>query len=271
MKLAIMQPYIFPYIGYFQLINAVDQFVVHDDVQWIKGGWINRNRILVQGKPHYIALPMQDGSHLLKINERAFSIDIKRQKEKILRQIEGAYRKAPCFDTVMRVVSDCFAYQEQNASAFIVNSLRICCDFLGIQTPFVLSSGLDKRNDLRGQDRIIEINLVLGASHYINPIGGIELYGEAQFAANDLRLSFIKARNIRYEQFGIGEFVPFLSIIDVMMFNTQEQIAQLLSQYDLHKSAHKRLSRENGAERNGTHFGEDSVSFDKGARCTPQR
>jgi hypothetical protein len=233
MKLGIMQPYVFPYIGYFQLINAVDQFVIHDDVQWIKGGWINRNRILVQGRPQYITLPLKKESALLNINQRLLTTDIEKQKEKIIRQIEGAYRKAPNFSSVMDVVCDCFAFQERNVSAFIVNSLRVCCTHLGIQTPFVLSSQLDKRNELHGQDRVLEINFVMGANHYINPIGGTELYDKERFAANGLQLSFIKARNVAYDQLGNHEFVPFLSIIDVMMFNSRDAISDLLREYDL--------------------------------------
>jgi len=234
MKLGIMQPYVFPYIGYFQLINAVDQFVIHDDVQWIKGGWINRNRILVQGKPHYITLPLKKDSTLLDINQRELSADFENQKKRIIRQIEGTYRKAPHFASVMEVVSQCFACQERNVSTFIVNSLHVCCTYLGISTQFVLSSQLDKRNELRGQDRVLEINFVMEASHYINPIGGTELYEKERFVENGLRLSFIKARNVAYDQKGEDVFVPFLSIIDVMMFNSKNQIAELLKEYDLY-------------------------------------
>src|SRR5882724_10468265 len=95
MKLGIMQPYIFPYIGYFQLIAAVDHFVIHDDVQWIKSGWINRNRILANNQPGYITLPVRSGSSFLNINEREYVPEIENHKKRILRQIEGAYRKAP--------------------------------------------------------------------------------------------------------------------------------------------------------------------------------
>ena len=234
MKLGIMQPYLFPYIGYFQLIDAVDQFVIHDDVQWIKGGWINRNRILVQGQPHYITLPLQKNSSLLNINERQLSLDIEPQGKKIIRQIEGAYKKAPYFDSVHPLVYRCFACQERNVSTFIVNTLRECCDYLGVNTPFVLSSALDKRNELRAEDRVLDINMVMGASHYINPIGGTGLYDKTHFSENGLRLSFIKARNVPYAQFKTHEFVPFLSIIDVMMFNSQQELSALLSEYDLH-------------------------------------
>ncbi|MBU0482406.1 MAG: WbqC family protein [Proteobacteria bacterium] len=233
MKLGIMQPYFFPYIGYFQLIDTVDQFVIHDDVQWIKGGWINRNRILVQGASRYITLPVKKDSTLFDINQLILPPDISKHKQKIIRQIENAYRKAPHFASVMQLVSDCFAYQERNVSKFIVNSLLTCCDHLGIQTPFVLSSTLDKKNELHAQDRVLNINMVMKASHYINPIGGTELYNKARFVENGLQLSFLKSNDVAYNQFCDHEFIPNLSIIDVMMFNSKWKIADMLKAYDL--------------------------------------
>ncbi len=70
MKLAIMQPYFFPYIGYFQLINTVDEFVVYDNIEFTKKGWINRNRILVNGKDEYITLPIKKDSDFLHVKDR---------------------------------------------------------------------------------------------------------------------------------------------------------------------------------------------------------
>lgn len=206
MRLAIMQPYIFPYIGYFQLIAAVDCFVIHDDAQWIKGGWINRNRILVHGQPHYITLPLQKNSSFTNINQRHFSADIEARKKKLLRQIEGAYRKAPYFDAVLCLVSRCFAYKEENVLRFVVNSLCECCDHLRIEKRFVLSSQIAKRNELKAEARVLDINRVMGASHYINPIGGTGLYEKERFASMGVRLSFMRTRNVPYTQFQ-NEFV----------------------------------------------------------------
>ena len=233
MKLGIMQPYFFPYIGYFQLIAAVDQFVVHDDVQWIKGGWINRNRILAQGEPRYITLPIRKDSTLLNINHRTISSDSGQQIKKILQQIMETYRHAPCFGPVFKLISQCLACRETNASAFIVHTLRECCNYLGIDTPFVLSSELKKKDELKGAKRVLEINRVMGARHYINPIGGMELYDKASFADNGIQLDFIRTRDISYQQFENHAFVPFLSIIDVMMFNSKQQIKGFLNEYDL--------------------------------------
>jgi hypothetical protein len=233
MKLAIMQPYLFPYIGYFQLIGAVDQFVIHDDVQWIKGGWINRNRILVNGEPRYITLPVQKGASTASINEREFPPTIDEVKQKVMRQIRGAYQKAPHFDAVNSLLSRCFASQERNLSAFVVNALHECCRYLRLETKLVLSSGLRKDNALKGQDRVLDINSVMGATHYINPIGGTELYEKERFRKQGVTLNFLKTRNVAYKQFANREFVPSLAIIDVMMFNSSRELANLLNEYDL--------------------------------------
>lgn len=233
MKLGIMQPYFFPYIGYFQLIKAVDQFVVYDDVQWIKGGWINRNRILAQGMPHYITLPLQKDSTFLNINQRILSADIDKQKSNIFRKVEAAYRTAPQFQEVMEMISECFACADRNLSGFVVNSLRVCCEYLKIKTPLILSSQLGLDTKLRGQDRVLEINAIMGATHYINLIGGTGLYSKEIFSEKGLHLTFLRPRNIVYNQSQKGNFVPFLSIIDVLMFNNPLRCSQMLEEYEL--------------------------------------
>lgn len=233
MKLGIMQPYFLPYVGYFQLINAVDLFVIYDDVQWMKGGWINRNRILAQGNPRYITLPVQRDSVHLNINQRFLSMDYDDQKKKILRQVECAYRTAPQFHAIMEMLSEILMCAERNVSAFVVNSLHVCCAYLGISTPMVMSSELSVGKKLDGQDRVLEINAMLGSTHYINPIGGAELYSKEQFKARGHELGFIKPRSITYNQNQGATFVPFLSIIDVMMFNDRAECTRILEEYDL--------------------------------------
>jgi hypothetical protein len=234
MKLGIMQPYIFPYIGYFQLIKLVDKFVIHDDVQWIKGGWINRNRILINGEAQYFTIPIRKGSNYLNINQREISPNFNAHKKKILRQIESAYKKAPYFEEVFSLTKRVFSNKETNISKFNVNALLECCDYLSIDTPVVFSSDLNKNNDLTGQDRVININIVLGSTNYINPIGGgMSLYSKKNFSDNGIVLNFLKTRNVTYRQYKNNDFVPFLSIIDVMMFNSREEISSLLGEYDL--------------------------------------
>jgi len=232
MKLGIMQPYLFPYIGYFQLISICDQFIIHDDVQYIKGGWINRNRILVNGKPEYITLPIRKDNSLLSINQRYFTSDLELFKKGLIRKIEGAYRKAPFFQKVYDLVQECFISTDANVSVFVTQTIKKCCEFLDIKTPFLMASSLDIDSKLRAEDRVIFINKILRSNAYINPLGGIELYSREKFAANGIELHFLRSRLPTYPQFE-HEFTPALSILDVMMFNTVDEIRGFLNEYDL--------------------------------------
>lgn len=227
MKLAIMQPYLFPYLGYFQLIHAVDVFVVYDDVNFIKGGWINRNYILANGDRQLITMQLQGASPNKLINQ----IEVG-GRHKILQSLRHSYGKAPYFDVVYPVLEDILAQTEKNLAHFLDYQLRRICDHLGLRPKWHISSSLDKDNGLRGQDKIVSICKELSATHYINVPGGKALYDKAEFAARGLQLSFIQPRAVNYRQLGSG-FVPSLSIIDVMMFNDRQQCARLLEEYDL--------------------------------------
>lgn len=227
MKLAVMQPYLFPYLGYFQLIRAVDAFVVYDDVSFIKGGWINRNYILANGNRQLITLPLQGASPNKLINE----IDVG-YPHKILRSLRHSYGKAPYFDTVYPMLEDILAQPEKNLACFLDYQLRRVCDHLGLCPQWHISSALAKDNGLRGQEKVLSICEGLGATHYINVPGGKPLYDEPSFTERGLRLSFIQPKAVSYRQFGSG-FVSSLSIIDVMMFNDRKQCARLLAEYDL--------------------------------------
>lgn len=232
-KVALMQPYLFPYIGYFQLIHAVDTFIAYDDVQWMKGGWINHNRILVDGRPEYITLPVKQDSHTKNINEREFSANFEADKQAILAKLTESYANAPYFEPALKVVERCFADKNPDAAVFIVNSLRVCCEYMGIKTTIIMSSDIaDKTDGLRAQDRVIDTVKRVGATHYINAIGGQDLYSKSAFAEHAMELSFIKSDLTEYEQFG-DAFVPGLSIIDIMMFNSQEDTTRILESFEL--------------------------------------
>eukprot|EP01137_Pigoraptor_chileana_P027579 Opistho-2@10370 len=165
MKVAIMQPYIFPYIGYFQLIKSVDVFVVYDDVNYIKKGWINRNTILVNGKGFLFTLPLKNASQNRHINQISLDYDGSWKKE-LLKTIELSYKKAPYFDVVFPIVNSILEYPETNLAGFIFNSLQQFCDYLSIKTGLILSSDVKKNTDLKGQDKIIEICKKQQATHY---------------------------------------------------------------------------------------------------------
>lgn len=233
MKLAIMQPYLFPYIGYWQLLNGVDCFVVFDDVNYINRGWINRNRILVDGEPRYFNVQMRGASQNQRINEVALTNDLE-AAEKQLRTIAQAYGRAPEFSRCFPLVQECMRYEGRNLADFVTHSIRRVMDYLDIGTKLVLSSELDKDDALRGQDKILDICTRLGAAEYWNPIGGTALYEQERFLERGIRLRFLRADDtIRYRQFGGEEFVPNLSILDVLMFNSKEETRGLLTRFSL--------------------------------------
>jgi hypothetical protein len=228
MKVAIMQPYLFPYIGYFQLINAVDTFVIYDEVNYIKQGWINRNKILLNSKEHLITLNLVNSSSFKLINE----IEKGHNNNKLLKTIEQAYKKAPFFHEVYSVIEDILKVNESNLASFLEFSIRKLAIYLGIKTHIVVSSRLQKDFTKKGQDKVIDICKGLNASIYINAIGGQQLYSKEKFSQYQIDLKFIKTNTISYRQFN-NEFVPWLSIIDVMMFNSKEEIIEMLYKFEL--------------------------------------
>lgn len=232
MKIAIMQPYLFPYIGYFQLIAAVDIFVVYDDVQFIKRGWINRNYFLVNDQPHLFTFGVKGGSSLLRINERYFAENQDHQIMTFLKLLRSSYAAAPCFEDVYKLVNDIMSFQDSNIARKIEYSLIRLCQYLQIPTRFEASSRLKIAAGERGQDRIIAICKSLEAQQYINAIGGKDLYSEEAFLRENLALSFLQPLPISYAQFG-SEFVPNLSMIDVMMFNSVPSVQNLLTAFKL--------------------------------------
>jgi hypothetical protein len=226
-----MQPYFFPYIGYFQLIANSDVFVIYDDVNFIKKGWINRNTILVNNTPYLFSIPLQNVSQNKLINE-IFISDLDKWKTDLLKTISLSYKKAPFYQDVYPLIEKIISFDELNLALYIQNSLQNLCEYLNLNTKLIMSSEIVKNNDLRGENKIIDICLQLGANHYINPIGGIELYSKEDFKNNDIILNFIKSKSIDYKQFD-NEFVAWLSIIDVLMFNSKSDVVRMLNQYDL--------------------------------------
>ena len=225
-----MQPYIFPYLGYWQLMKAVDIFVVFDDVNFIKKGWIHRNNILVSGQKNLFTLPLQKASQNKRINEIDLS-EAENWREKFLRSIFLAYKKAPMFEDVYGLIERIVNHSDKNLAGFLTNQLKEVNQYLGIDTTLV-SSDKYGNQDLKGQNRIINICEQESAFHYVNPIGGQELYNHESFAAKEISLSFLKTTPFEYTQFK-NEFVPWLSIIDILMFNDKEAVHQALDGYEL--------------------------------------
>lgn len=231
MKIAIMQPYLFPYIGYFQLMSAVEAFVIYDNVQFIKNGWINRNRFLVNGQPHTFTFGVKNASTFLPINQREFASNHAYEAAKFLKYLRGNYAAAPFFEPVNALVADILAFERNNVAEKITHSLRRIKNYLGLSTALEVASNLNTATDLQAQERVIALCKFLNGSHYINAIGGQELYSRDSFANAGIQLAFLKTAPLTYPQFGAA-FVPNLSIIDVMMFNSVETVRKLLSMYE---------------------------------------
>ncbi len=231
MKLSIMQPYFFPYLGYWQMIANVDKFVIYDDVNYIKGGWINRNNLLSNGKKHLFTLALDKPSSFKKINEIYIKSNLE-NRNKVLSFIKNSYFKAPYYKFVYPLIEEILLFPENNLSLFLLNQFKIIFLYLNIETEILLSSNINKNLLLRGQDKVIDICKKLKATRYINSIGGRSLYNKVDFYNEGICLQFIKMRQIKYMQFK-NNFVSDLSIIDVMMFNPVSVIRNLLDEYDL--------------------------------------
>lgn len=231
MTIAIMQPYIFPYIGYFQLINAVDRFIIYDDVSFINKGWINRNNILVGGKAHLFTIPLKDASQ----NKLIFEVGLARHEpwqKKLLKTLQQSYQKAPCYQKVFDLIEEIVNLEIESINELNLCALQKTCKYMEISTEIVPSSTVYQNGHLKGQDRILDICKQEQADHYINPIGGMELYDKGKFEKEGIRLDFIKSILSPYPQFK-NAFVPWLSVIDVLMFNHPDDIRKQLEAYEL--------------------------------------
>lgn len=231
MRLAIMQPYFFPYIGYYQLLAAVDRFIVYDNIKYTKKGWINRNRMLQNGTDALFTLPLKSDSDTKDVRERELAADFRR--DSLLNQIRNAYRRAPYFSQTYPLVEQIVRHEETNLFRYVANSLAATCEHLGIATELSISSGIAIDHGLKKQDKVLALCEAVGARTYVNASGGKDLYSREAFRERGVELEFIQSRPFEYPQFG-GVFVPWLWIIDVMMFNSMEKThAGITDNYDL--------------------------------------
>ncbi len=226
LKVAIMQPYFFPYIGYYQLIAAVDQFIVYDNIKYTKKGWINRNRMLRNGKEAMFSLPLKSDSDYLNVCERELATDF--NCNKLLNQFKDAYRRAPYFEQTFPLVERIVWYNESNLFNFLYHSIANTCEHLGITTEIKISSEIAIDHDLKNQDKVLAMSTAVGASTYVNAIGGMELYSKETFREAGIDLKFIQSKPFEYPQLG-NDFIPWLSMIDVMMFNPLDAIQTCIS------------------------------------------
>lgn len=228
MKVGIMQPYLFPYLGYFQLINAVDTFIIYDDVNYIKQGYINRNNVLVDGEAKRFTVPVPGASSFLKINELQFSNDV----EKVLKTIQQAYSKKPYFNDIYPLVERVLLSPERSIPQMCLRAFTEIFSWLDLAPKIRLSSELNYPRPDGAAEKVINLCLAVGGKQYINSIGGRHLYQQALFASHGLDLSFLKMQEIVYPQ-GNHPFQPNLSIIDVLMHCSADDIKAHLMRYEL--------------------------------------
>lgn len=227
MIVAVMQPYFFPYIGYFQLMHAVDMFIFYDNVQYMKGGWVNRNQVPVLGNPVWLTLPVASTSYSRPINQRHYLLNegVKPIKRKLCAAYPGRMQSAEA-----RFIEELLDYPDSNVAAFNVNLLRRIAQALDIRCKFMMASELADLDHLRGQEKVIELCRRVEAKHYVNPIGGLSLYSATDFRSNGLSLSFLRTTSPMTE---LRSGAQHLSIIDGFMQQGGAGCAACLDQYTL--------------------------------------
>jgi len=225
-----MQPYFLPYIGYWQLLSAVDRFVVYDNIQYTKKGWINRNRFLRDGGDALFTVPLKKGSDFLTIVERSIADEF--EPRALLNPLASAYRQAPFFDSAFPLLESIVSAAPRNLFEYLLNSLRAMAAWLDIATPIVVSSTVAIDHGLKGESRVLALCRAMDATRYVNAIGGRQLYAVDSFARQGIDLKFIHMHPIVYRQFD-HPFVANLSIVDVVMFNPKDAVRAMLGAYDL--------------------------------------
>ena len=229
MKLGIMQPYFMPYIGYFQLMKAVDKYVVYDDVNYIKGGWANRNHILINGEKEMFTVTLQKASQNKLFNEIVIGDDFK----KLMKTLQMNYSRAINFDQTMVLMERIISFPNKQLAVFIANSFREILSYLSVETEILMSSEIPKDNSLRGKDKIIQICEILGSDTYYNAVGGKNLYDQEEFREHGITLNFVDSLPQVYSQLHTREFVSGLSMVDVLMNNTKDEVNRLLDSFQL--------------------------------------
>ena len=229
MKLGIMQPYFMPYIGYFQLMKAVDKYVVYDDVNYIQGGWANRNHILINGEKEMFTVTLQKASQNKLFNEIVIGDDFK----KLMKTLQMNYSRAINFDQTMVLMERIISFPNKQLAVFIANSFREILSYLSVETEILMSSEIPKDNSLRGKDKIIQLCEILGADTYYNAVGGKNLYDQEEFREHGITLNFVDSLPQVYSQLHTREFVSGLSMVDVLMNNTKDEVNRLLDSFQL--------------------------------------
>lgn len=232
MKLAIMQPYFFPYLGYFQLMNYVDEWIIFDHIKFIDKGWVNRNRILHPNPEkiwQFISVPLAKRRQFDNINELSIA-----QNHHWVDSIMGkltTYKKAPHYNETIELIHECLSGSPINLSMMLKKTLQQTAQYLGIQTTITTQShqNWELPEITHPGQWALEISKLKGAKTYINPHGGSEIFQQDEFDNAKIELQFLKPILQPYPQYR-GNFTKGLSIIDVMMWNDKHSIQRMLKQ-----------------------------------------
>lgn len=234
MTVAVMQPYFLPYLGYFQLIKAVDKFVLFDDVNYINRGWVNRNNFLMNGQAFLVSVPLSGVSQNKKINEILLSDDPK-WRGKLLKTIETCYRKTPHFNSAFPLLESVLL--DASITGIASLNLRLIKEivyYLKFETEIIPSSSEFNNVELKAEERILDICRQLKADVYINPIGGADLYNKSHFLKENIELKFLQLGEVVYSQKNSnGDFIPYLSTLDALMNIGKEDLNKLLMKFTL--------------------------------------
>lgn len=230
MKIGIMQPYFFPYLGYWQIMNMVDKYIIYDNIQYTKKGWFNRNRFLQNGHDELFSINIEKASDFLDVRDRNISPVFDRKK--LLEQFRNAYRKAPYFAKNFPIIEQIVMCPENNLFKYLFNSIQTMHDVLGMKTQLIISSDVDIDHSKKSSEKVKALVLAVGGTEYINPVGGMDLYKYDDFKNAGIDLKFHKISDVTYKQFN-NAFIPCLSIVDVLMFNSIQDVKQMLNAYTI--------------------------------------
>lgn len=231
-----MQPYLFPYIGYFQLIKSVDYFVIFDNVNFIKKGWINRNRILFNKNEKMFSIPLVQPSQNKLINEIEL-FEWEKNKSQFLNLIISAYQEAPQFDKIIQLIEESLTFSGKYIVDMNIHSLKVFCEFLQISTHFKISSEIVKFENEKGEEKVLTLLEQLNAETYINAPNGKSLYTKDKFDKSGIELLFLKIPKVTVYKQRSDSFIPFLSIIDVLMNIEKEKIIEMVNDFEIEVSS----------------------------------
>ena len=238
MRLAIMQPYLFPYIGYFQLINKVETLILHDNIQYVKRSWINRNRLRnSEESADFFTLPLERSSNYHDIvKKRIHEKEFIKFKSRLINRVKNNYSKADYFIEGLEILENCLAHRSNNLFDFLHNSIVKTLDYLCIDTSILISSKISIDHSLKAQDKVIELCKASDCTEYWNVYAGYELYDFKDFNKYNIKLNFIEPSQSMFYNQRSSNFIPDLSILDVIMNNSIDQVKDLLKEYKVKKS-----------------------------------